>query len=813
MTTFFWFAGWLIGLFTLAYHRASIIVTALTLAAGLLLTTFFAPFSWLSLLLLWIFFGGTGFFLYHPEYKKRYLIHPAYEKMSKSLPVMSETEKVALEAGTVSWDGELFKGQPQWEKLLTIPVPKLSEEEAAFIAGPVKEVCEMVNDWEVTHTLYDLPSFVWEFLKQQGFFGLIIPKKYSGKGFSEYAHSEILTILAGRSLTLSSVVAVPNSLGPAELLLRYGTQEQKDHYLPRLARGQEIPCFALTTPDAGSDAGAIADKGIVTKGMFQGKEIIGLKLNWNKRYITLAPVATLLGLAFKMYDPDGLLGEKTELGITCALIPTNTPGITIGRRHLPSTIPFQNGPTQGKDVFIPLDWIIGGENMAGQGWKMLVECLSTGRAISLPAASAGGARMAIFTTSAYSLIRRQFRTSLANFEGIQEALARMAGLTYLAEAVRYLTVAMINTGERPSVLGAIAKYHVTELSRKIITDAMDVHGGKGIMQGPHNYLARGYQAAPIGITVEGANILTRNMIIFGQGAVRCHPYVFKEMQALAYKNLPEFEHLFGEHLSFTFSNLAKSFFHAVTFSKFAHSPVHGNTKPYFQQLTRASAAFTLIADVTMGFLGGKLKFKENLSAKLGDLLAMMYMVSAVLKRFQDEGSPSADLPIIKWSLDYCLANYWQTMDALLRNFPNPTLGMSLRVMIMPFGIPCHMPPDSLNPAITQLLTTPSETRKRLLGSIFISKSPTDSVTMLDKAFQETCHHSSLLKRLYDAIKNHELAQGSLAQGIELALNAKVITEQEANQLRILDILTQEVIMVDDFSSEEFTRTAQKKPVV
>ena len=808
MHTLLWLIFWLGGLISLAYMRVSLVIATIAIAAGLLVTTFFSSLSWFSLLLMWAVFGVAAFFLNHADYRRKYLIHPAFDAMSHSLPSMSETERVALEAGTVSWDGELFSGNPQWEKLLTVPVPKLNEEEQAFLDGPVKQLCEMVSDWEVTHERYDLPENVWTFLKEQGFFALIIPKKFGGKGFSALAHSEILATLAGRSLTLGSTVAVPNSLGPAELLLHYGTPEQREYYLPRLAKGEEIPCFALTAPDAGSDAGSITDTGIICKGRFKGQEITGIKLNWNKRYITLAPIATLLGLAFKLHDPERLLGDKVDLGITCALIPTSTPGITIGRRHLPLSIPFQNGPTQGKEVFIPLDWIIGGPAMAGHGWRMLVECLSTGRAISLPSNSAGGARLAAIAAGAYSRIRRQFRTYISSFEGVQEVLARVGGFTYISESVRLLTVSMIDAGEKPSVPGAISKYHVTELGRKIANDVMDIHGGKGIMMGPKNYLARAYEGVPIGITVEGANILTRSMIIFGQGAIRCHPYILKEMQALSHDNLSDFEHFLGEHISFTLSNAARSFFHGLTLAKFASSPVTHEMKTYFQQLTRAGSAFALVADISMALLGGKLKFKESLSARLGDLLAMMYLMSAVLKRHQDQGTPAADLPLVKWSLDFCLANFWQTMDSLLRNIPNKAVGIGLRVLVMPFGQPHHLPKDTYNREITEILTTPNDARTRLAGNSFISTSENDCIATLENAFHETTRLSPLLKRVYDAIKSNVIVNGSFQQSIDAALNAKIINEKEAAELSHVNMLCQAVISVDDFSAEELSRESQ-----
>lgn len=809
MSTLLWLICWLGGLTALAFMRAQLITTTIAIGAGLLITTLFSSLHWFWLLLFWAAFAGCAFFLNHPQYRRRYLINPAFEGMKNSIPNMSETERVALEAGTVGWDAELFAGNPQWEKLMTMNPPKLNEEEQAFLDNQVNTLCEMVNDWQVTHVDFDLPENAWRYIKDEGFFALIIPKKYGGKGFSAFAHSEILAKLAGRSLTLASTVAVPNSLGPAELLLHYGTQEQREYYLPRLARGEEIPCFALTGPQAGSDAGSIPDTGIICKGSFEGKEIIGIKLNWDKRYITLAPIATLLGLAFKLYDPDELLGNKKELGVTCALIPTNLPGITIGRRHLPLSIPFQNGPTQGEDVFIPLDWIIGGASMAGHGWRMLVECLSTGRAISLPSSSMGGARIAILAAGAYCRIRRQFKTALASFEGIQEVLARSAGFTYISEAVRCLTVAMIDAGEKPSVPGAISKYHVTEMGRKIANDVMDMHGGKGIMMGPNNYIASSYHGVPIGITVEGANILTRNMIIFGQGAVRCHPFILKEMQALQHDNMQDFEHYLGQHISYTLSNVARSFFHGLTFSKFASSPVLNVTKPYFQELTRASSAFALVADITMALLGGKLKFKESLSARLGDLLSMMYLMSATLKRYQDQGQNETDLPLVKWSMEYCLAQYWQTMNQLLKNLPHRGVRIALKAIIMPWGVPQHAPIDKLNKEITELLTTSTQTRARLGGNIFISSMENDPIAILERTFNEVTRLTPLLKRLNDAAKSSELAQGPFALTIEAALKAKIITDEEAKQLYEMDELVQAVIAVDDFSNDELVRGEKK----
>ncbi len=804
MTTFLWLLAWLGGFTTLAYHRVPLRIATASIGAALLVTTIFSSLSWFGLFIFWTAFLSTAIFLNHPDIKRRFLIAPLFDALSKAMPNLSPTEKVALDAGTVGFEGELFQGKPNWDKLFQIPKPCLTEEEQAFINGPVNTLCEMASDWEITNIHKDLPEHIWQYLKDEGFFALIIPKKYGGKEFSMLAHSEILTTLSGRSVVLSSLVAVPNSLGPAELILHYGTEQQKDHYLPRLAKGQEIPCFALTGPDAGSDATAIPDIGIICKSTFEGQEVTGIRLNWDKRYITLAPVATLLGLAFKLYDPDHIMSEQEDLGITCALVPTDLPGITIGRRHYPMHVPFQNGPTQGHDVFIPIDYLIGGMDMAGQGWRMLVECLSVGRAISLPASSCGGAKVATMATSAYSIIRRQFNTPLAKFEGIQEVLARVGGFTYLCEAMRYLTVSMIDQGEKPSVPGAITKYHVTELGRQIAADTMDIHGGKGIMMGPNNYLANAYCGVPIGITVEGANILTRCLIIFGQGAMRCHPYAFKHIETLHQGNIEDFENNFGQHVSYTLSNMARAFFHAVTFSRFASSPEKNHVKKYYQQLSRASSAFALISDLSMAIIGGKLKFKESTSARLGDLLSMLYMMSAVLKRYRDHGYPKEDFALVQWSLDYCLATYWDTMDNVLRNFPNRYAAPILKLLIMPFGHECKPPSDELNKQVVNLMTTPGESRTRLIGKVFMSSNPDDAVRVVEDAFQLAIKHQDLIKKVLDASKNGGTELHTFSDYIEYAAEVKILTDEEAMHLRDLDILVQKSIAVDDFSQEELS---------
>src|SRR6266446_3915657 len=591
------------------------------------------------------------------------------------LPDMSQTEKEAIDAGTVWWDGDLFSGRPDFDKLLAVPEPRLSAEEQAFLDGPVEELCAMCNDWEITHELQDLPAHVWQFIKERGFLGMIIPKKYGGLGFSALAHSAVVMKLSTRSSAAAISVMVPNSLGPAELLLHYGTDEQKNHYLPRLAKGLEVPCFALTNPEAGSDAASIPDSGVVCRGMWQGKEVLGMRVTWDKRYITLGPVATLLGLAFRLYDPEKLLSSKEDLGITCALVPTHTPGVNIGRRHLPLNGVFQNGPNSGKDVFMPIDWIIGGQDYAGKGWMMLMNCLAAGRSISLPASSVGGAQALARATGAYARVREQFRTPIGKLEGVEEALGRIAANAYLMEATRVMTAGCVDAGEKPSVLSAIAKYHMTERARLCVNDAMDIHGGKGICLGPNNWVGRGYQVLPVGITVEGANILTRTLIIFGQGAIRCHPYVLREMRAA--KEMQgaaasiEFDDALTSHIGHVLRNGVRTFVYGLTHAAFAPVPRSGavEIRHYYRHVSRLSAAFAFLADVAMLAMGGALKRREKISGRLGDVLSMMYLVSATLKHYEDMGRIKEDLPLLRWAVRDALHDAQQAIDQVLSNFP------------------------------------------------------------------------------------------------------------------------------------------------
>ncbi len=737
----------------------------------------------------------------------RYLIvsRPLLKIFRKILPKVSQTEQEALDAGTVWWEGELFSGDPNWNTLLAYPKPQLSAEEKAFLDGPVEQLCEMLDEWKITRELHDLPPDVWQFIKDNGFFGMIIPKQYGGHGFSALAHSEVVMKIGSRSGTAAVTVMVPNSLGPAELLLHYGTDEQKNNYLPRLAKGLEIPCFALTGPDAGSDAGAIPDTGIICRSKFEGKKnVLGIRVTWEKRYITLGPVATLLGLAFKLYDPDGLLGEEKDLGITLALIPTNTPGISIGRRHFPLDAAFQNGPNTGKDVFIPVEWVIGGREGVGNGWRMLMNCLSVGRSISLPATSVGAAKLAARTSGAYGMVRTQFNMPIGHFEGVEEALARIGGNTYMMDAARVMTAGAVDLGEKPSVISAIIKYHLTERGRQVINDAMDVHGGKGICMGPSNYLGRTYQQIPVSITVEGANILTRSLIIFGQGAIRCHPYILKEIDAANNSDdtraLQEFDQALTGHLAFSFNNGFRCLLYGLSGGALAKGPNISFSEEmagYYRQLTRFSTAFALAADVSLLILGGSLKRKEKLSARLGDILSMLYLCSATLKRFEDDERPDSDLPLLQWSIQDALYQMQLAFYGLLDNFPNRIMAWKLRLLIFPLGRAFSPPSDDLGHKVVKVLMTPGEARDRLTKNIYIPDSDNEPLGVLEQALQcaEKCKEAN--SKIRTAVKAGRVtAQGN--EKISEALEQGIITDTEAKSLHEMVSLRRSVIMVDDF---------------
>ncbi|NOH81210.1 acyl-CoA dehydrogenase [Vibrio sp. RE86] len=788
------------------YHRYSVLISVTTLTATMVVLSLFGSAGIFS----WSLFIAAVVILTIPSVRQSLISKKALSLFKKVLPAMSQTEKEALDAGTVWWEAELFKGKPNWKQLHAIKDPKLSVEEQAFLDGPVSEVCAMVNDYQVTHELADLPPEVWQFLKDHKFFAMIIKKKYGGLEFSAYAQSLVLQKLTGVSSVLSSTVGVPNSLGPGELLQHYGTNDQKDYYLPRLAEGKEIPCFALTSPEAGSDAGSIPDFGVVCKGEWEGKEVLGMRLTWNKRYITLAPVATVLGLAFKLRDPEGLLGEQQEIGITCALIPTHLKGVDIGNRHFPLNVPFQNGPTRANELFVPLDFIIGGPKMAGQGWRMLVECLSVGRGITLPSNSTGGIKTAALATGAYARIRRQFKQPIGHMEGVEEPLARLGGNAYVMDAASTLTVAGIDLGEKPSVISAIVKYHCTHRMQRSVIDAMDIVGGKGICMGPSNFLARGYQGAPIAVTVEGANILTRSMIIFGQGAIRCHPYVLEEMNA-AYSDssdaIDKFDKALAGHVAFTMSNLVRSLWLGLTDGRFSDAPVKDTTTRYYQQLNRYSANIAFLSDISMAVLGGSLKRKERLSARLGDILSQLYLSSATLKRYESEGRIADDLPLVHWGLQDSLKQTEQAIDEFLANFPNKALGKMLRLVIMPFGRIRKAPSDQLDSQIAQILQTPSETRTRIGRHQYFAASEFNAVGKIEQALHVILEAEPIFDKVCKAVKQRRpfLRLDLVA---ELGLEKGLITNEEAQLLRDAEEHRLYVINVDDFDPQELAAKPQ-----
>jgi acyl-CoA dehydrogenase len=792
----------------MSYMRASLSSYTLCFTGLMVIGSIFDIIGIVS----WLLFAVIALPLNIDNIRQQFISLPLLALFKKIMPQMSVTEKEAIDAGTTWFDADLFRGDPDWEKLHNYPRPRLSAEEQAFIDGPVETLCAMIDDWHITHEIADLPPEVWAYLKDNKFFAMIIKKKFGGLEFSAYAQSRVLQKLTGVSSVLASTVGVPNSLGPGELLQEYGTKEQQDYYLPRLVIGKEIPCFALTSPEAGSDAGSIPDYGIICHGEFEGKEVLGMKLTWDKRYITLAPIATVLGLAFKLLDPDKLLSDKEELGITCALIPTNLPGISIGRRHFPLNVPFQNGPTQGKDVFVPLAFIIGGAEMAGQGWRMLVECLSVGRAITLPSNSAGGIKSAALASGAYSRIRRQFKMSIGKMEGIEEPLARIGANAYLMDAVTILSTGAIDLGEKPSVISAIAKYHLTEKMRSSIIDAMDVHGGKGICMGPNNYLARGYQGAPIAVTVEGANILTRSMIIYGQGAIRCHPYVLAELEAAndhdKEKALIDFDHALFGHIGFSISNICRSFWFSVTGSHLLATPFDDQTKRFYQLLTRFSANLAMLSDIAMLTMGADLKRKERISARLGDVLSHLYLASATLKRFNDEGRKQADFPLVQFSVEDCLYNIQYAIDDLLNNFPNKAVARLLRFIIFPLGRWLNKPSDETSHEVAILLQTPCSTRNRLGQGQYLKRDGANLSGKLEQALEDIIDSEAIFDKIC-SIFNEKLSFTKLDLLAERALQQEIISEDEAALLIKAELGRRWVIAVDDFSTDKLSVHSSK----
>ena len=801
----------------LAYKRARLATAAGVLGALLILCSL-TTLGWATGIVLWAIFAVVFGVLLVPALRLRLVTRPVLDIFRRVLPTLSATERTALDAGTVWWEGELFSGKPNWRRLEEIPSAQLTAEEQAFIDGPVQELLDLCDEWQITHEDGDLPQAAWDHIKNHKFWGMIIPRTYGGLEFSAYAHSCVLAKIGSgpAGATVGPVVAVPNSLGPAELLMHYGTEAQKDFYLPRLAVGDEIPCFGLTSPHAGSDAGAIPDRGVICYGEWQGEQVLGMRLTWDKRYITLAPIATVLGLAFKLYDPDGLLGGERELGVTCALIPTAMPGCHTGRRHFPASAPFQNGPTWGNDVFLPLDAIIGGRAMIGQGWRMLMECLSVGRSISLPSGSAGDAIANARYTGAYSIIRRQFNVSINAFEGIQEALARIGGKTYACESVRRFTSNAVDLGEKPSVASAIAKYHVTTMAQEVAKDAMDVHAGKAVMLGPSNPIARSFQAAPVNITVEGANILTRSMMIYGQGAIRCHPYVLDEIEAANNRDhdaaLSSFDGLLYAHIGHDFAAAARSLIMGFTGGLGSAHGKQADLAGFYQTMNRYSANLALLSDLAMATMGGTLKFRESISARLGDVLSQLYIASATLKRYVEDGAHADDRPYVAWVCENAFAEIETALSGVLRHLPNRFAAAIGRVLIFPLGRTARVPSDPLGQRVARCITTPGAARDRLTPRCYISATKTDrDLALFERAMQATLDTADTAKKLVKARKSGAIHADHPFDQIAEAETNGVISADEAAAMRLAFELQMKVIDVDDFDPSEIRGARKTTP--
>jgi acyl-CoA dehydrogenase len=734
------------------------------------------------------------------SFRRDWITKPIFRLAQHALPKLSDTEREAIEGGDVWWDAELFTGNPDWKKLLAFAPARLSQEEQDFLAGPVDELCRLIDDWEINWELHDLPPEVWAFLKAKKFFAMIIPKQYGGRGFSAFAHSEVIRKLSTRSIAVACTAMVPNSLGPGELLMQFGTDAQRNYWLPRLASGDEIPCFGLTSPEAGSDAASMIDNGVVCRGTWEGQETLGIRLNWHKRYITLGPIATVLGLAFKLHDPDHLIGDREDIGITLALVPTHLPGISIGRRHLPAMHVFQNGPNWGHDVFIPIDNVIGGVDQVGKGWKMLMSALAAGRGISLPSLSAAGAAFCAHITGAYSRIREQFHVSISKFEAIQERLGRIAATAYLLDAARRMTCAALDDGHHPAVVTAIMKSQATDRMRVAVSDAMDVHGGKAIIEGPLNYLGSLYRGVPIAITVEGANIVTRSLIQFGQGAIRCHPYLLKEMQALEEpdkeKGLDAFDDVLWAHVAHSVANMFRAWGRAWTGGLLAPAADAGAATKFYRQLSRHAAAFALAVDLSLLTLGGALKRKEMISARFGDILSELYLSSAALKRWNDEGRQQDDFPLLAYCMEASFATIETRFDELLANFPIRPVAWLLRFLIQPLGPRRRGPSDRITDRCADLIAHPSVARDRL------------TVDLYHPAESETKNGIALVERAFALVAAAQPIRDRMntvrVRDVDQAVKQRTINADEATQLKAAADAVSAAIAVDDFAPEELT---------
>lgn len=786
-----------------AYLRLPLLVWSLLLGAGLAVVTLLSGNDASQISLMWIVYAAIIIPLNLKVIRRLLFSKSIYKAMKKVMPTISQTEQEALDAGDVWWEAELFSGKPDFSFLQNVPKPKLTDEEQAFIDGPVETFCGMLDDWQITHVDYDLSEESWQYAKDNGFFALIIPKKYGGLDYSAYCHSQVVMKIGSRSGSAGVSIMVPNSLGPGKLLMTYGTEEQKDYYLPRLAKGIDIPCFGLTGPDAGSDAGAMPDIGVVCYGSYEGKDkVLGIRLNWAKRYITLAPIATLLGIAFKLSDPEHLLSDVEERGITLALIKRDTKGVEIGNRHFPVNQAFMNGPIRGKDVFIPLESVIGGVDYVGKGWSMLMECLGDGRAISLPALGTAAGKSGARYTGAYARIRQQFHTPIGHFEGVEEALTEIAGQAYVMDASRSLVASALDSGVVPSVISAIVKYQVMERMRQVLNSSMDIHGGHGICMGPRNHLARAYELIPVGITVEGANILTRTMIIFGQGAMRSHPYLLKEVKAVHSKDqvqgVKDFDNALFAHLGFIFSNVVRSFWLAITFAKFTSTPGDNVTSYYYKQLVRMSSAFALMADICVGVLGGSLKRREKISGRLADVLANLYIVSAVLKHYEDQGSHKEDAVLLQWACEDALYNAQYALKGIMKNLPVPLIGRLCNMIIFPLTKPYQRPNDKTGHKVARLTLGPSQTLDRLCDGIYISDNKDDATGRIDYALLLVLRTRKIQTTLRDAFKAGQLSSRD-RDAYEEAKQKNIITENEYDLLVETEEAIQNAIKVDEFS--------------
>ncbi len=791
----------IIGAGILAYHRQPLLVWDGFLVVYLVGVSYYSNLSLLSLIIIWSIILIPLIILNIPQLRQKLITQIAYKIAQHKLPTISDSERLALEAGTVSWDAELFSGMPHWKKLFAYKSAQVTEEEKEFLEGPVEKLCQMGSSWDLWHKDLAIPKKMHQFANENGFMGFKIPKKYGGREFSTTGTWSVIMKMGNRIGPLSYLITIASSIGCAELLMIYGTDKQKKQFLPGLANGSEISCFALTSPIAGSDATSIEDYGIVCKGKFNGKEVLGIKLNFNKRYITLGPIATLLGLAFRLYDPDHLLGNKEDIGISIALLPTHLPGVTQGRYHYPIGTPFPNGPLQGKDVFIPMDYLLGGTKMAGKAWMMLTHSLAGGRATSLPTGAVGSIKYSFYVTSVYASIRKQFGINIGSFEGVQDKLAELAGYAYIADATRLLTFSQLEAGENPAISAAISKYNSTTLAQKSAIHAVDLHGGKGVQNGPHNYIVQEYLGAPVSITVEGSNTMTRSLIVFGQGAIRCHPFVFKEMIALQNKNVSEFDKLVMKHLNYSLSNHVRALVLGLTKGRISFVPSHQHdTKRYLQYLTHLSAAFALVSDLALMTLGGKLKRMESLSGKFADVFSMLFMGSATLKLFHDQGYPGQLLPVVKWTMEWSLSSAEQSLNSILHNFPNPFIRVWLRLFIFPLGKRYNPPLDKLNHQVGRLVQESRSVREQIAKGIYLSATKENIITQLEEALLKSQKVEDLNKKIAKESKGY-----TYLDRVAYAKKNNLITVRDEKALLEAHKAVMNIINVDDFSLTQLNK--------